>query len=300
MRSLVFCVEPYYLKPAARCLKWLTCIESTWLLQRGKLQKRSTVLQTMRVRALLLLATARSAHGLLRSALVSPGKAVSVSIEYTGAADAAAIAELSQELRKCKSASIWCDNVDAVRCFADEQATAKGDSPGPLPVVYSGSDRQAAMDAGAAAVVADAGVDVGSIAPVIWRVAAANAVDAASSAGDDDAYLFDADATTDILPALPNKAIPLVTLAAMQDEDAEVDAGRACRDAGAAGVLLQNACVGDDEDVKYARHAVGLLRSKPSSSFAMDGFTGTTNGHFGTDYGGADKPRAWKRRQVVA
>ena len=54
--------------------------------------------------------------------------------------------------------------------------------------------------------------------------------------------------------------------------------------------------VGDDEDVKYARHAVGLLRSKRSSSFAMDGFTGSTNGHFGTSYGGADKPKAWKRQ----
>jgi len=253
----------------------------------------------MRVRALLLLATARSAHGLLRSALVSPGKAVSVSIEYTGAADAAAIAELSQELRKCKSASIWCDNVDAVRCFADEQATAKGDFPGPLPVVYCGTDRLAAIDAGAAAVVANAGDDVDSIAPIVWRVTAANAAAAAAAANADDAFLFDADATT-ILPALPKKAIVIAALAAMQEEDAEVDAGRACRDAGAAGVLLQNACVGDEEDVKYARHAVGLLRSKRSSSFAMDGFTGTTNGHFGTDYGGADKPRAWKRRQVAA
>lgn len=263
------------------------------------LQKRSTVLQTMRVRALLLLATARSAHGLLRSALVSPGKAVSVSIEYTGAADAAAIAELSQELRKCKSASIWCDNVDAVRCFADEQATAKGDSPGPLPVVYSGSDRQAAIDAGAAAVVANAGDDVDSIAPIVWRVTAANAAAAAAAANADDAFLFDADATT-ILPALPKKAIAIAALAAMQEEDAEVDAVRACRDAGAAGVLLQNACVGDEEDVKYARHAVGLFRSERLSSFAMDGFTGTTNGHFGTEYGGADKPRACKRRQVAA
>ena len=64
------------------------------------------------------------------------------------------------ELRKAKAAAIWCDDVDAVRCFADEQATAKGDFPGPLPVVYTGADRQNAMDAGAAAVVADAGDDV--------------------------------------------------------------------------------------------------------------------------------------------
>ena len=82
-----------------------------------------------------------SAHGLLRSALVSPGKAVSVSIEYTGAS-VAAIDDLSMELRKAKAAAVWCDDVDAVRCFAAEQATAKGDFPGPVPVFYSGAAEQ--------------------------------------------------------------------------------------------------------------------------------------------------------------
>ena len=66
----------------------------------------------MRFHAILLLAAAHTAESLLRAALVSPGKAVSVSIEYTGAADA--IDELSQELRKAKAAAIWCDDVDAV------------------------------------------------------------------------------------------------------------------------------------------------------------------------------------------
>ena len=237
-----------------------------------------------------------SAQGLLRSALVSPGKAVSVSIEYSGAPDTAALTELSQELRKSKAASIWCGDLDAARCFAEEQATAKGDFPGPLPVVYTGADRQNAMDAGAAAVVADAGEDIGDAAPVIWRVTADNAADAAAAAGEGDAFLFDASCTSEVVSALPAKAVAVASVTAMQEDEAEVEAGRACRDAGAAGVLLQGACVGDDEDIKYARHAVGLLRSKRSSSFAMDGFTGSTNGHFGTSYGGADKPKAWKRQ----
>ena len=144
--------------------------------------------------------------------------------------------------------------------------------------------------------VADAGEDVGDAAPVIWRVTADNAADAAAAAGEGDAFLFEADATADVVAALPAKAVAVASVTAMQEDEAEVEAGRACRDAGAAGVLLQGACVGDDEDVKYARHAVGLLRSKRSSSFAMDGFTGSTNGHFGTSYGGADKPKAWKRQ----
>ena len=235
-----------------------------------------------------------SAQGLLRGALVSPGKAVSVSIEYTGT-NVASIDDLSMELRKAKAATVWCDDVAAVKCFAAEQATAKGDFPGPLPIVYTGADRQNAMDAGAAAVVADAGEDV-SVAPVIWRVTADNAADAAVAADESDAYLFDAEETAAVVAALPAKAVAVASIAAMQEDEAEVEAGRACRDAGAAGVLLQGACVGDDEDIKYARHAVGLLRSKRSSSFAMDGFTGSTNGHFGTSYGGADKPKAWKRQ----
>ena len=248
----------------------------------------------MRFHVVLLLVAAQTAHGLLRSALVSPGKAVSVSIEYSGAAEA--IDELSQELRKAKAAAIWCDDVDAVKCFADEQATAKGDFPGPLPVVYTGADRQNAVEAGAAAVVADAGEDVGDAAPVIWRVTSDNAADAAAAAGEGDAFLFDASCTSEVVSALPAKAVAVASVAAMQEDEAEVETGRACRDAGAAGVLLRGACVGDDEDIKYARHAVGLLRSKRSSSFAMDGFTGSTNGHFGTSYGGADKPKAWKRQ----
>ena len=146
---------------------------------RGLRCKQCSTAHTMRFQAILLVVAVQTAQGLLRSALVSPGKAVSVSIEYSGAADA--IDELSQELRKAKAATIWCDNVDAVKCFADEQATAKGDFPGPLPVVYDGTDRQAAIDAGAAAVVADAGDDVGDAAPVIWRVTAANAADAVVS-----------------------------------------------------------------------------------------------------------------------
>ena len=98
----------------------------------------------MRFQAILLVVAVQTAQGLLRSALVSPGKAVSVSIEYSGAAEA--IDELSQELRKAKAAAIWCDDVDAVKCFAAEQATAKGDFPGPLPVVYTGTDRQRARE----------------------------------------------------------------------------------------------------------------------------------------------------------
>ena len=248
-----------------------------------------------RTLAPLIIATA---HGLLRSALVSPGKAVSVSIEYTGA-NVASIDDLSMELRKAKAATIWCDDVATVRCFAAEQATAKGDFPGPLPVVYTGADRQTAMDAGAAAVVADAGEDV-SVAPVIWRVTAANAGDAASSASSEDAFLFNAAETADVVAALPAKAVAVASIAAMQEDEAEVEAGRACRDAGAAGVLLQGACVGDDEDVTYSSFAIGRLRAKRSSSFSMDGFTGTTNGHFGTSHGGESKPRPWKRATIAA
>ena len=58
-------------------------------------------------------------------------------------------------------------------------------------------------------------------------------------------------------------------------------------------VLLRDACVGDEEDLPYSKFAISQLLSKQSASFAMDGFTGSTNGHFGSPI--ESKPRPWVR-----
>lgn len=246
--------------------------------------------------AWLLLVTAPVAA--IRGSLARPGpKSLSVSVEYVGAAGPA-IAEISAGLRQAKAAAVWVRDVDSVRSFAEEQATAKGDFPGPVPIIYDGDDAAAAAAAGAAACVVDAGHDVAlDGAARIWRVPdAAAAAMAAERADKDDAYLVD---DLELLAALPAGACAVACETAMQPDHGEIEAGRARRDAGAKGVLLRGACVGDDEDLPYMRYVIPELLSKRSSSFAMDGFTGTTNGHFGTP-GSGIAPKAWQRSAVAA
>ena len=59
-------------------------------------------------------------------------------------------------------------------------------------------------------------------------------------------------------------------------------------------LLLKNACVGDDEDVKYLQYAIKGISKKSSSSFSMTGLTGSTNGHFGVASHGGDVMWNWK------
>ena len=50
-----------------------------------------------------------------------------------------------------------------------------------------------------------------------------------------------------------------------------------------AAVVIQNACVGDAEDLKYTAFVVESINKKSSKNFQMTGLTGTTNGHFGSE-----------------
>jgi hypothetical protein len=45
------------------------------------------------------------------------------------------------------------------------------------------------------------------------------------------------------------------------------------------GFIIENACIGDDKDLKYTNFVVVRLTKKASSMFAMTGLTGSTNGH---------------------
>ena len=66
---------------------------------------------------------------------------------------------------------------------------------------------------------------------------------------------------------------------------------------------MRGACVGDVEDLSYARYAVQQLTTKRSAAFAIDGHTGAVNGHFGGARAAAPtRPDdGWARtRQAVA
>ena len=246
----------------------------------------------------------------LRSAIVPLSKSslsVSVEVRTADVIDAVAVRELSQKLRANKAAALWTNDVSATEVLAKEQATAVGDFPGPCPLVYNGdaSEAAAAVAAGASAVVlspSEAGraADFPDVEQ-IWRVTCAADVEALGNAS---FFLVDGDdavAAAEVAAAVPEGAVVVAEVGAMQPESGEIDAARRAQaDLGARAVVLRGACVGDDEDVTYSSFAIGRLRAKRSSSFSMDGFTGTTNGHFGTSYGGESKPRPWKRATIAA
>jgi hypothetical protein len=246
-------------------------------------------------------------------------RGVSVSAEYNpplpDLPTASQLELLSLGLRKGNCATLWTPCIDAVSIFAEEQKSARGDFPGPCPVVYNGDAEhlQAAVDAGAMAVVLDAahlnaGLDRFDGIEIIWRVTDASEVSAVLEAGrDSDAFCFAASdpAAEGILAALPDATLSVATLEVMQEDDAEIACGKQLAEgANCRSLLLQKACVGDDEDVEYTRYAIEGLTSKASSTFKIDGMTGAVNGHFGT--GGSARRRLsgmtgqWKRKATGA
>jgi hypothetical protein len=82
-------------------------------------------------------------------------KALTVSVEYTGNLDDLALAQLSSSLRKVDAATLWTPSVASVAALYKEQNTAKGDFPGPCPVIFNGDSASVpeAITAGASAVV---------------------------------------------------------------------------------------------------------------------------------------------------
>ena len=219
---------------------------------------------------------------------------------------------LSSALRKCDVATLWTSDLACVESFVDEQESARGDFPGPCPVVFDGPAAQAAAAAaaGAAAVVLDAeqrehASALGAV-DVLWRVSSAAEAQSIADAGlAAAAFVVPGDAAAaaaaaETLAALPEGAFAVVSLEAMSDGDAEIDAGRQLAAAGAAAVVLRSACVGDDEDVPYCQHAVKELMSKQSREFRIGGLTGAANGHFGTGVSSKRGAREWRRRAAVA
>jgi len=85
----------------------------------------------------------------------------------------------------------------------------------------------------------------------------------------------------DILSSLPKSVVTIAPLQSMLPENAEVSLGKHYASLGISSLLLSNACVGDDEDIKYSQFVIEGINKKSSSSFSMTGLTGSANGHFG-------------------
>ena len=240
-------------------------------------------------------------------------RGVSISVEYVPNSPLSSMdfEILSQGLRKFKVGSIWTTDLEAVTQFSKEQEAARGNFPGPCPIIYNGLSTGEAVKKGASAIVLNANsVETGDIefslgVDVIYSV---NTVDEVRKVVDLDkgtGFLIpaelDNDTIKDILTIIPKNSLVIAFLSAMQSDSTEVLRGRELSSiksdesgSGIDALLFQKACVGDAEDLKYTNFVVESVTKKSSSQFKMTGLTGSTNGHFGTS---SDSPEnaKWRR-----
>lgn len=227
---------------------------------------------------------------------------------------------LSQELRKAKAASIWTSSLLAVEQFAKEQSAAKGNFPGPSPIVYFGSDDVGmesetlakVQELGASAIVLDADAVIadsfGDVnVDIICKVDSVEAIGKVVDAGFEYAFLIPGDAAdadvTDMLSAIPKSAgLVIASLTSMQKDSNEIArakelAAMPSESSKVNAVLMKSACVGDAEDLKYTAFCVDSINKKSSSTFKMTGLTGAANGHFGSEASGGLQTAKWRRME---
>lgn len=248
--------------------------------------------------------SANAATPNLKAALKKPSKTLTVGVEYLRASENSVSANelsiLSMQLRKSKVAAIWCSNLVDAAGFAKEQESAKGNFPGPCPVIYdarqpisSEDDMQAAIEVGVTAIAV--GVDsidtivasssVKGAVELIWKVANVGDVQTVLTATENSAEAFlyqgNVDNIAAVAAVLPPSAFLLASVDPMQADGKEITAGRELKKSGCVSLLVRSTCVGDAEDLEYTRFLVDGLTSKASSEFKFTGLTGSTNGHFG-------------------
>jgi hypothetical protein len=225
----------------------------------------------------------------LKLALQKPSKMLTVGVEYAGEAlSPNGLSTLSMQLRQNKASAIWTANVQAIQEFAKEQQSARGNFPSSIPIIFTGIDVDAAIAAGATAVTLSVGESLVETGPVdvVYKVSSLQDVESVLAATDNtaQAFLFQGVSTEDlpqIISTLAPGTLCIASVDAMLPSGAEVEQAKALKKSGIHSVLVQQACVGDDEDLEYTRFLVGGMTSKASTAFKFSGLTGSTNGHFG-------------------
>lgn len=244
----------------------------------------------------------------LKSLLKKPSKVLTVGVEYAPASNGEKqdLEVFSMKLRQqAKVSFIVCSDLDAIRLLRAEQETARGNFPGPVPIIYCNAIAASpddVLEAGATAIVVDAGTTEGSTLAemahstgleTIWKISTTEEAEQVLELTDKQADIFWLDVDVDdedkgILPigeitkVLPKSSMAIGVLREpMQADGAEIGKGKEFKSLGCASVLIKKACVGDKEDIDYASFLVNGLTSKASSEFKFSGLTGSTNGHFG-------------------
>lgn len=199
------------------------------------------------------------------------------------------LAVLSMQLRRSKCAAIWTSKASSVNTFAKEQESSRGNFPGPVPVILHGKKTDIAVkgdEVGATAVVLEydgQSFDVESLDDVgiIWKVNSLGQlqelIDTEKHAGG--AFLLSRDMLPDsieedgselkeVLSSLPKGIVTIAPLPVMLPENSEIQLGKHYASLGISSLLLEKACVGDEEDIKYSQYAIEEINKKSSSSFS--------------------------------
>ena len=132
---------------------------------------------------------------------------------------------------------------------------------------------------------------------IITEVHSAQDVQTAIETGYDDIFLIVAsgkscDEIQSLLSEMPKESLVIASLDAMQSNSNELCQGKelasivADNGSKISALLIQDACIGDSEDLKYAQFIVENINKKSSSTFKMTGLTGSSNGHFGSNESG--------------
>lgn len=222
------------------------------------------------------------------NALKKPSKTLAVVLDVVSLDESR-----SMQLRKLKANALVTSDINVAKLCVNEQATAKGNYPGPCPVLYTGSDFQGARSVGVDAVVVSPG-DCEPGADIIYRI---NSVDEFQRVSDHGAFWVDVDgdlsSVQPIIEAVPESSVVLASVKSMQENNDEIHLARELKVFGTSAIVFQKAIVGDGEDLEYASFAVDGVTRKKSSTFNMTGLTGSTNGHFGGV--ASSQPRTWLR-----
>lgn len=249
----------------------------------------------------------------LKSLLKKPSKMLTVGVEYSPQ-QSEDLGEDRQEKnldvfsmklrQQAKVSFVTCSDLSTIKLLSVEQETAKGNFPGPVPIIFNGewsTSLENLSEAGASAIVVDAGTtEAISVAELsastgletIWKVSSVEEAKLVLESTNELADIFLLDVQVDdsisattipqIIEVLPKSSMSIAILhEPMQEDGAEIEMGKEFKSMGCASVLVENACVGDKEDIDYSSFVVSGLTSKASKEFKFSGLTGSTNGHFG-------------------
>eukprot|EP00548_Thalassiothrix_antarctica_P008004 CAMPEP_0194143098 /NCGR_PEP_ID=MMETSP0152-20130528/12301_1 /TAXON_ID=1049557 /ORGANISM="Thalassiothrix antarctica, Strain L6-D1" /LENGTH=189 /DNA_ID=CAMNT_0038842353 /DNA_START=289 /DNA_END=855 /DNA_ORIENTATION=- len=178
-----------------------------------------------------------------------------------------------------KTSAIATSDLTAAKAFIDEQKTAQGNFPGPCPVIYTGEDIENAIKAGITAVITDDYTTTLEGIDIIYKVESPEQV--AKISGNAFFVYGSADNQVGIINAIPKGSVILASVEAMQNDNNELERAKELQSQGVTAVLMEKACIGDNEDIEYSTFVIDGLTKKRSSTFNMSGLTGSTNGHFG-------------------